>query len=97
MLKSIIRSVFKRYGYTFLKTVYLRDYKDSEYASMSIVTEDDLNKKILFIYLRDDVTRTHILTEKNLTQTIDACEALLREIKGATKDKSIDNPAALEE
>ena len=97
MLKSIIRSVFKRYGYTFLKTVYLRDYKDSEYASMSIVTEDDLNKKILFIYLRDEVTRTHILTEKNLTQTIDACEAILREIKGATKDQSIDNPAALEE
>ncbi len=97
MLKSIIRSVFKRYGYTFLKTVYLRDYKDSEYASMSIVTEDDLNKKILFIYLRDEVTRTHILTEKNLTQTIDACEAILREIKVATKDKSIDNPAALEE
>ena len=97
MLKSIIRSVFKRYGYTFLKTVYLRDHKDSEYASMSIVTEDDLNKKILFIYLRDEVTRTHILTEKNLTQTIDACEAILREIKVATKDKSIDNPAALEE
>ncbi|MBB4245178.1 MULTISPECIES: hypothetical protein [Rhizobium] len=71
MLKSIIRSVFKRYGYTFLKTMYLRDHKDSEYASMSIVTE------------------------KNLTQTIDACEAILREIKGTTKDKSIDNPAAL--
>ncbi|MDK4702324.1 hypothetical protein PH562_08710 [Rhizobium sp. CNPSo 4062] len=63
---------------------------------MSIVTEGDLNKKILFIYLRDEISRTHILTEKNLIQTINACESILMELKGVTiaQDRSTDNPAA---
>jgi hypothetical protein len=64
MLTKIIRSVFKKYGYAFLKTEYLSDKNDKEYATISIVTEQDLQKKILFMYLADEIARTHIRPKK---------------------------------
>lgn len=85
MLKKIIRSVFKKYGYTLLKTEYLSDENDGEYASISIVTEDGFQKKILFIYLRDEITRTHILTEKNVLDTIASYKTVLNELNGRSE------------
>lgn len=82
MLTKLIRAVFKKYGYTFLKTEYLSDRNDNEYATISIVTEKDLEKKILFMYLTDEIARTHILTEENIIQTIKSCESILKELNG---------------
>lgn len=82
MLTNIIRAFFKKYGYTFLKTEYLSDKNDKEYASISIVTEKDLQKKILFMYLADEIARVHILTEENIIRTIKSCESILKELNG---------------
>lgn len=82
LFKTIIRSVFKKYGYNFVKTEYLLDRNDSEYATISIVTEQDLQKKALFIYLADEISRTHILTEQNIKDTIASCQLILRDLNG---------------
>jgi beta-phosphoglucomutase-like phosphatase (HAD superfamily) len=84
ILTKIIRSVFKKYGYSFLKTEYLSDKNGKEYATISIVTEEDLHKKILFMYLADEIARTHILTEENIIRTIKSCESILKELNGRT-------------
>lgn len=94
MLKTIIRFVFKKYGYTFLKTEYLSDSKDCEYVSLSIVTEDDLQKKILFTYLSDEIARVHILSEKNVTHAIRSFEAILKQLNEPTGNSHPDSSAA---
>ncbi|GES45416.1 hypothetical protein RsS62_46680 [Rhizobium dioscoreae] len=83
--KNIIRGFFKKYGYTFIKTEYLVDEKDTEYASINIVTEDNLQKKILFIYLADEVSRTHILTKENIKDTIVSCQLILEELNNQSE------------
>lgn len=87
-LKNIIRGFFKKYGYTFIKTEYFSDEKDTEYASINIVTEDDLQKKVLFIYLADEVSRTHILTKENIRDTIASCQLILEELNNQSEDSN---------
>lgn len=80
MFKGAIRSVFKKYGFKFLKTEYLSDANGNEYATISIVTEDTFEKKILLMYNADEIARTHILTEKQVRDIIKSCENILSEI-----------------
>jgi hypothetical protein len=79
MLKWIIRSVVKHYGYEFLKREYLADKRGSEYATISIVKEDS-ERKILFSYLADEITRTHLLSGKNVKDIIKSCQNILDEM-----------------
>ena len=77
MLKRIIRSVFKRYGYNFLKTENLYDIGNTNYASISVVNEMDGEGRILFMYMADEVSRTHILSVKNVKEIMISCEEIL--------------------
>lgn len=77
MLTQLIRSVAKTYGYRFLKTEEFRDTKQKEYASLSIVDDLDGERKFLFMYLADEITRTHVLSKENIESVIASCQVLL--------------------
>lgn len=81
MLKQILRGVFKKYGYKFVRTEFFKDINQVEFSSISIVTENTSHKKILYIYLADEITRTHILTPENVESAIKSLQSILIDLK----------------
>lgn len=77
MLIQIIRSIARTYGYRFVATEELEDAKGKGFASLSIVDDVDGERKFLFMYLADEVTRTHVLSKENVESVIASCRALL--------------------
>lgn len=77
MLTKIIRSIAKTYGYQFVATEELADVKGKEFASLSIVDDVDGERIMLFMYLADEITRTHVLSKENVENVIASCRALL--------------------
>ena len=77
MLRQFIRGFFKTYGYRFVATEELRGSVGRAYASLSIVDDHDGERKMLFMYLADEVNRAHVLSRENVESIVESCRTLL--------------------
>ncbi|MBT1158233.1 hypothetical protein J1C56_21775 [Aminobacter anthyllidis] len=77
MLTQVIRAFFRSYGYRFLATEDLLEMKGRTYASLSIVEDEDGERKMLFRYWLDEATRTQVLSRENVEGIIASCRTLL--------------------
>ena len=55
---------------------------------------NDLQKKILFRCLSDEIARVHILSEKNVIHAIRSFEAVLKQLNGLIDNHHSDSSAA---
>lgn len=77
MLTQVIRLLFQTYGYKFLATEDLLNTQGRVYASLSIVEDDESDRKLLCKYLLAESPYTQVLRRENLEEIIESCRTLL--------------------